>query len=432
MKLLTANEDWGQFPPSYYAASAPEAPDQPVLQGEIRADVCVIGGGFTGLSAALRLAELGYDVVLLEAHRIGWGASGRNGGQLGSGQRKEQPDLEKRYGLAFAKDLWRIAEGAKTAVKRLIDVHEIDCDLKPGIVHANHRARYDNETRAHVDHMGEVYDYPLRYLPPEELRSIVNSPRYSAGELDMDAAHLHPLKFARGLGAAARKAGVRIFEMSEVQSVGQGAPVVVKARSGSVVADAVVLGCNGYLDGLVESVARKVMPINNFIIATEPLSDAQAASILSHDYAVADSKFVVNYFRLSADRRLLFGGRESYGYRFPRDIKAFVRKAMVDIFPQTSKFRIDYGWGGTLAITTNRLPFLHRLAPDVYNASGYSGHGVGMATMSGRMVADAIDGKPLLFDIMSKADGFAFPGGRALRHPVLIAGMLWYSLMDRY
>jgi len=164
----------------------------------------------------------------------------------------------------------------------------------------------------------------------------------------MDAAHLHPLKFARGLGAAARKAGVRIFEMSEVQSVGQGAPVVVKARSGSVVADAVVLGCNGYLDGLVESVARKVMPINNFIIATEPLSDAQAASILSHDYAVADSKFVVNYFRLSADRRLLFGGRESYGYRFPRDIKAFVRKAMVDIFPQTSKFRIDYGWGGAL------------------------------------------------------------------------------------
>jgi len=304
VKLLTANEDWGQFPPSYYAASAPEAPDQPVLQGEIRADVCVIGGGFTGLSAALRLAELGYDVVLLEAHRIGWGASGRNGGQLGSGQRKEQPDLEKRYGLAFAKDLWRIAEGAKTAVKRLIDVHEIDCD------------------------------------PPEELRSIVNSPRYSAGELDMDAAHLHPLKFARGLGAAARKAGVRIFEMSEVQSVGQGAPVVVKARSGSVVADAVVLGCNGYLDGLVESVARKVMPINNFIIATEPLSDAQAASILSHDYAVADSKFVVNYFRLSADRRLLFGGRESYGYRFPRDIKAFVRKAMVDIFPQTSKFSL--------------------------------------------------------------------------------------------
>ncbi len=431
MRLLTANEDWGQFPPSYYAASAGQAVERAPLMGEIRADVCIVGGGFTGLSAALRLAELGYGVALLEAHRVGWGASGRNGGQLGSGQRREQSELEAAHGMNLAKDLWAIAESSKRLVKDLIARHDIDCGLKPGIIHANHRARYDAEAQELVAHMAQHYDYPLRYLPPDELRGFVNSPRYSAGVLDMDSAHLHPLKFARGLARAAQAAGVRIFEMSEVQKIEPGDPAVVSSKTGRVTADAVVLGCNGYLDGLSMPVARHVMPINNFIIATEPLEAAQAEAILSQDYAVADSKFVVNYFRLSEDKRLLFGGRESYGYRYPRDIKSFVRKAMVDIFPQTENLKIDYGWGGTLAITMNRMPYLHRPAGNIYNASGYSGHGVGMATMSGRIVADAIDGRPQEFETMSKVSGSAFPGGSKLRQPILVAAMLWYSLMDR-
>ena len=431
MKLLDANEQRGEFPPSYYAASAPNAPERPALAGDVRTDVCVIGGGFTGLSAALRLSELGYSVVLLEAHRVGWGASGRNGGQLGTGQRKEQPELEKSFGKDFARDLWDISEAAKALVKGLIEEHNIECGLKPGIIHANHRKRYDEETREYVDHMGAHYDYPLAYLPPEELRTYVKSPRYSAGVLDLDAAHLHPLKYARGLARATEATGVKIYEMSEVLSLDQTDPAIVRTKQGQVTADAVVLGCNGYLDGLMKPVARHVMPINNFIIATEPLDEVQVQSVLSHDYAVADSKFVVNYFRLSEDRRLLFGGRESYGYRFPRDIKSFVRKALVDIFPQTAGLKIDYGWGGTLAITTNRLPHLAQPASNIFNASGYSGHGVGMATMSGRMVADAIHGDRSRFDLMAKASGFPFPGGTSLRQPLLVAAMLWYSLLDR-
>ena len=431
MKLLTANEASGEFPPSFYVASAGEPPLRPTLTEDIRADVCVIGGGFTGLSAALHLAEQGFDTVLLEAHRVGWGASGRNGGQLGNGQRKEQPELEDMFGPEQARALWEVSKDACQRVKDLVERHEIECHLKPGIIHANHRARYDRDAQDHVAHMGEHYDYPLTYLPPGELRALVKSPKYSAGVLDMNAGHLHPLKYARGLARAAEDAGARIFELSEVVSVDRGDPVTIRTAQGRIRADYLVLGCNGYLDGLVEEVPRFVMPINNFIIATEPLSEAQAASILARDYAVADSKFVVNYFRFSEDRRLLFGGRESYGYRYPKNIKSFVRKAMVDIFPQTSDLRIDYGWGGTLAITMNRLPFLRRLAPNIFNASGYSGHGVGMATLAGQMIAEAIGGNSARFDSMSQIKAAGFPGGRKLRHPLLVAAMLWYSLRDR-
>lgn len=431
MKLLTANERWGEFPPSYYVASALPVPDRKRLNGDIRADVCVIGGGFTGLSAALHLAEAGLSVALLEAHRIGWGASGRNGGQLGAGQRKEQPELEAAYGMDQAKAMWEIARESVALVKDLVARHKIKCALKPGIIHANHRKRYDAEALELVDHMSRHYDYDLRFLPPDELAAEVRSPRYSAGVLDMEAGHLHPLQFARGLGTAAEVAGAQIFEMSEVLSIERGEKTAVRTAHGRVIADHVVLGCNGYLDGLEDRVGRHVMPINNFIIATERMDDAQMRAILAHEYAVADSKFVVNYFRFSQDRRLLFGGRESYGYRFPADIKSFVRKAMVDIFPQTEDLKIDYGWGGTLAITMNRLPYLRRLAPNVYNGSGYSGHGVGMATMSGRIMAEAILGQAGRFDVMSAIEAKGFPGGASLRSPLLVAAMLWYSLLDR-
>ncbi len=431
MKLLTANEPQGTFPPSFYVASAGDAKLRSQLKGDVRADVCIIGGGFTGLSAALRLAELGYETVLLEAHRIGWGASGRNGGQVGNGQRVEQPELEKLFGLDVAKTLWEISQNAKAAVAQLIETHGIDCHLKPGIIHTNHRKRYDAESEEFVAHMGEHYNYPLEFLSPERLREEVKSPKYSAGILDMNAGHLHPLKYARGLADAAERAGANIFEMSEATEVVRGSKVVVRTEDGQVTADFLVLGCNGYLDGLVSGVPRHVMPINNFIIATEPLTEMQASGILANDYAVADSKFVVNYFRFSEDRRLLFGGRESYGYRYPSDIKSFVRKAMVEIFPQTSDLKIDYGWGGTLAITMSRLPYLRRLAPNIYNSSGYSGHGVGMATLSGQMVADAINGHAAHFDVMSQIDASPFPGGMRLRHPLLVAAMLWYALRDR-
>lgn len=431
MKLLNANERWGEFPRSYYAASVPKAPQRPALSGSIKADVCIIGGGFTGLSAALHLASSGKKVVLLEAHRVGWGASGRNGGQLGSGQRKEQPELEAMYGLDAAHSMWDIAKESVYHVKKLISDHKIDCALKPGIIHANHRARYDREAQELVAHMSKTYNHPMQYLPPEELRNEVKSPRYSAGVLDMESAHLNPLKLALGLARAAEAAGVIIHELSEVLTLDQTSPAIVTTPHGKVRADFVVIGCNGYLDKLIGSVARNVMPINNFIIATEKLSVSQKEAVIANDFAVADSKFVVNYFRFSEDNRLLFGGRESYGYTYPSNIKNFVRKAMVGIFPQTAPFNIDYGWGGTLAITMNRLPYLRRIAPHIFNASGYSGHGVGMATMSGRIVAEAINGQADRFDVMARIEAKGFPGGSTMRHPLLIAAMLWYSILDR-
>ncbi len=432
MKLLTANEAQGVFPESYYVASAVPVPDRASLKGELRADVCVIGGGFTGLSAALHLAKAGYSVVLLEAHRVGWGASGRNGGQLGSGQRIDQPDLEAAYGEDAARAMWDIARESVALVKSLVAEHKIKCDLKPGIIHANHRKRYDKGALELVDHMSRHYNYDLQYLPPDQLRDEVKSPRYSAGVLDAEAGHLHPLQLARGLATAADVAGAQIFEMSEVLSIEEGKRPVVATATGRVSCDFVVLGCNGYLDKLIEPVASKVMPINNFIVATERLNAQQQRAMIANDYAVADSKFVVNYFRFSADGRLLFGGKESYGYRYPADIKSFVRKAMVDIFPQSSDLKIEYGWGGTLAITMSRLPFLRRLGSSIYNASGYSGHGVGMATMSGKLIAEAIQGQSERFDVMAAIEAAGFPGGPAWRHPLLVAAMLWYSLRDRF
>ncbi len=433
VKLLSANEDWGVFPNSYYAATASSASPREKLDGGRKADVCIVGGGFTGLSAALHLAQAGFDVVLLEAHRIGWGASGRNGGQLGTGQRKEQPELEAEFGLPQAKAMWDIATESVELVKNLIETNTIACDLKPGIIHANHRARFDTETALYAEHMREIYGHPITYLSPSELREEVKSPRYSGGTYDPVAAHLHPLKFAQGLAEAAEAAGARFYELSEVIAIDQGphARTKVKTRSGDVNARHVLLACNGYLNDLEPSIGAKVMPINNFIIATEPLDAEIASGILANDYAVADSKFVVNYFRFSDDKRLLFGGGESYGYRFPKDIKGFVRRAMVDIFPQTKDLRIDYGWGGTLAITMNRLPHLKRVTSSTYSASGYSGHGVGMATMSGKIIADAIAGDASKFDVMAAIQAKDFPGRGAMRQPLLVAAMLWYALRDR-
>ena len=428
--LLDANDKAGGYPQSYYAASVAQPDACAALSGDIRADVCVIGAGFTGLSAALHLAGAGADVALIDAHLAGWGASGRNGGQLGSGQRVEQPELEKMVGRDNARAMWEIAEKAKSLVHDLCVDHAIACDLKPGIIHVNHRARYDCESLHLVEHMQRHYAYNLTYLAPDDCREIVRSPSYSAGVLDEGAGHLHPLKFALGLRKAALGAGVRLYENTRAVSVDADAGVV-QTQTGAIQAEHIVLAGNGYLEGLAGEVERHVMPINNYIIATEPLSEAQVAGILSRDVAVADSKFVVNYFRLSDDRRLLFGGRESYGYRFPADIAGFVRKAMIGIFPQTREIGVDYGWGGTLAITMNRIPFLRKLASRVWNASGYSGHGVAMATMSGKLSADAIRGQTGGFDVMASVDVPPFPGGPKFRSPLLVAAMLWYSLRDR-
>ena len=428
LKLLHANDRAGEYPASWYAQTAPSLPPFPPLAGKVKADICVVGAGYTGLSAALHLAEAGFDVVLLEAQRVGFGASGRNGGQLGSGQRMGQDGLEKAVGRADAHKLWEMAETAKTLVKGLIAKHGIDCHLKPGVAEACFTAREMRQEHEYAVRLRDVYGYTqIETHDADAFRAICPSPAYHGGTLDKGAAHLHPLAYALGLARAADAAGVRICEGSEVTGI-EGTRV--RTTQGEVAAEHVILACNGYLDGLEPRISKRVMPINNFIIATQPLGDA-AARVLAQDVAVADTKFVVNYFRLSHDKRLLFGGGESYGYRFPTDIKAVVRKPMLEIFPHLKNVPIDYAWGGTLAITMNRMPHFMRVAPGVLSASGYSGHGVGSATHAGLLMAQAVQGQAEGFDLMARVPSPGFPGGAALRSPLLALAMTWYAMRDR-
>lgn len=431
LNLLFSNDVRGALPDSWYAATANKATRFAPLAGDTNADVCVVGAGYTGLSAALHLAEAGFDVVLLEAHRIGFGASGRNGGQLGSGQRMDQDDLERMMGAAQADQLWHLAENAKALVKRLIARHGINCDLKPGVAQTGSSRAEVRAIHEYGDHLATRYGYEdLEILDEEKCQALCPSPDYKGGLLDWGAAHLHPLNYALGLGQAAAAAGARIHEATHVQAIEQGAKVVLNTEHGRVTAGHAILACNGYLGGLAPRVAAKVMPINNFIAATEPLG-ARTAQVLTQDIAVADSKFVVNYFRLSGDSRLLFGGGESYGYRFPRDIGALVRRPMERIFPHLRDIPIDYAWGGTLAITLRRMPYLARVAPNILSASGYSGHGVGTATHAGQLMALAIQGNAEGFDTMAAVPAPAFPGGGAFRTPLLALAMSWFALRDR-
>ncbi|CTQ53418.1 Gamma-glutamylputrescine oxidoreductase [Roseibium album] len=435
LDLLTANDTPGQHAPSYYAATANHQTSHAPLEGELNCDVCVVGGGYTGLSAALHLAERGMNVALLEANKIGWGASGRNGGQVGSGQRVEQTVLEERHGKSHAKLLWELAEDSKTIVRSLIARHDISCDYTPGILHADHRKSFVEESRDYVEHLRLVYGYEdIRFIDGDEIGEHVGSPRYHGGSLDMGAGHLHPLNFALGLGRAALSAGAKIYEETKVTGIdGLGQQrVTIKTGNGEVRANHLILACNGYLGSLDRQTAAHVMPINNFIIATEPFSESEASEIIPNNIAVADSKFVINYFRMSADRRLLFGGGENYGYRFPEDIKSFVQRPMLDIFPQLEDAEIDYGWGGTLAITPKRMPYFARLAPNALTATGYSGHGVAMATLGGQVLAEAIAGTAGRFDAFEKLNIPSFPGGDRLRFPLLVLAMTWFSLRDRF
>lgn len=427
LDVLTANDRPGEHAPSWYAATANAMPDHPPLQGEAHADVCIVGAGYSGLSAALHLRERGYDVVVLDAHRVGWGASGRNGGQLGSGQRVAQADLEARLGREKARILWDLAEESKTLAKSLINRHAINCDLRPGVLEAMHRPGFERDAREEVALLNDHYNYPhARFVERNEIRAMVASEGYHSGILDTDAAHLHPLNYALGLAHAAAQTGVRLHEHTRVTRVTTGR---VETAKGTVTAPHILLACNGYLCGLEGSVAARVMPINNFIAATAPLPDP--AALIRDDVAVCDSRFVVNYFRLSRDGRLLFGGGESYGYRFPADIAAKVRKPMLEVFPHLADTRIDHAWGGTLAITMDRLPHFARPAPGILSVSGYSGHGVGMATLAGKLASEAIAGQAERFDILATIPRPRFPGGAALRTPLLTLAMIWYGLRDR-
>jgi len=432
-KLVQDRSDSDDYPHSYYQASQNRSVELTPLDGSRRADVCIIGAGYTGLSSALHLAQRGYDVVLLEARKPGWGASGRNGGQLCSGQRKDQDELTAMVGTDTARQFWELAEAAKNLSRQLIAEHGIDCDLKPGIAHPNHKPGYAHGTEAYVDFLRRQYDYQqIEYLKPDAMAELVGSASYFGGSLDMGAGHLHPLNYALGLADAALTAGARIYQSTIVEGFTEGSPNRIITNQGVVEADSVVLACNGYLGKLEPRVAGKIMPINNFIIATEPLSETQLEEINPRDVAISDSRFVVNYYRLSADKRMLFGGGENYGQNFPRDIANFVRKPMLQVYPQLEDSRIDYAWGGTLAVTLNRMPHFGRLGNNnTYHAQGYSGQGVAIATLAGKLIAEAIAGEAERFDLFGKIPTRSYPGGDLLRWPGMVLGMSYYALRDR-
>lgn len=429
MDLLTANDRQGAYPASYYAATAAPLDPFPAAGGDMVCDVCVVGAGYSGLTAALHLAQAGYDVVLLDAQRVGFGASGRNGGQVGTGQRIGQDKLEKMTGRENARHLWDLSLESVALVRDLVQRHKMDCGWADGIIEADHRARDVPHSHEYAEKMRIEYGYDkITPLSRDDIRSHIGSRAYHGGTLDIGGGHLHPLRYALGLARAARDAGVRIFENSKVTRIDHD-PVTVHTETAQISAGFAILGCNGYLGALNGDVAARVMPINNFIAATEPLENP--ASLIRDNHAVADSKFVINYFRLSEDKRMLFGGGESYGYTFPRDIAATVRKPMLQIFPQLSDTKIEYAWGGTLGITLNRMPHFARLSDTVLSVSGYSGHGVAMATLGGKLAAQAVQGQAEKFDLFANVPSPRFPGGPRLRTPLLVLAMLWYSLRDR-
>ncbi|PRX35180.1 gamma-glutamylputrescine oxidase [Meinhardsimonia xiamenensis] len=432
MNLLDANDRPGAYPESWYAASAVLPAPRPRLEDSLNAEICVIGGGYTGLSAALHLARRDHDVVLIEAQRVGFGASGRNGGQVGSGQRLDQIELERRLGADDARKLWQLGEDAKALVRGLVDELGIDARWRPGVAHVDERASGVTHAHALAEKLARDYGYEkVEPLDEQAVRALIGSRRFRGGLIDWGAGHIHPLRFALGLAQGAEAAGARLFERTRALRISErDGRRVVTCDGGEISAEHVVVAANGYLGGLEPHVARRVMPINNFIVATEPLGE-RAQEILARDIAVADGRFVVSYWRLSEDGRLLFGGGESYGYRFPADIAAIVRKPMLRIYPQLAGTRIDYAWGGTLAITRTRLPAFFCPRPAVWSASGYSGHGVALATLAGRILADAIEGEDAAFRLMGQVLPPPFPGGRALRSPLLALAMGWFGLRDR-
>ncbi|MCV2873549.1 FAD-binding oxidoreductase [Defluviimonas sp. WL0050] len=431
MDILYANDRAGEYPRSWYADTAEAPGPYPEAAGDLSCDVCVVGAGFTGLSAALHLALRGFDVTLLDAHRVGWGASGRNGGQVGTGQRLDQEDLEKMVGLDHARALWDLAQESVALTKSLAAEHSPEAAFAPGIIHACHRARYVPHSRDYAEKMARDYNYDLiRPLDRDEMRAMVGSTAYHGGDIDMGGGHLHPLRYAFGLARAAHSKGVRIFERSKVTGIAEGTPATITTDKAKITARHVVLACNGYLGHLNSRVATRVMPINNFIVATEPMTADQQESLIKGNHAVADTKFVINYFRFSEDHRLLFGGAESYGYRFP-DIAKLVRKPMLEIYPQLRDIKVTHAWGGTLGITLNRMPHFERLTGNILSASGYSGHGVAMATLGGKLAAEAIAGQAERFDLMAQVPTRAFPGGVTFRWPLLVLGMVWFSLRDK-
>jgi gamma-glutamylputrescine oxidase len=421
----------GSHAPSYYAASANPFPDQPRLVEDIDADVVVVGGGFTGLSAALHCAEAGFSVVLLEAGQISCAASGRNGGQLIPGLRWGAVELAERFGADTARHLLEVANSAGNLVRERIARHAIACDLRQGHFHAAVKPAHLDAMRRELAMLERLTGYRgASIIERGGVCDQVAGGDYLGGLFDANGGHFHPLNYALGLAGAAMAAGVRIFEHSPVTAIEHGAPVIATTAEGQVTAGHGVLACDAMMDSIDRPLGRMTMPIANYNVATLPLSPDRAAALIPSGAAISDSRFVLNYFRLSADHRLIFGGGEKYSRRPPADIAAFVRPYLEGVFPQLKGVGIDYAWGGMVGVTLNRLPHFGRIGNSFF-AHGWSGHGALLTTLAGKLIAEAMQGSAGGFDLFAALPHRPFPGGPLLRHPLSVLGMLWYALRDR-
>lgn len=417
---------------SWYQESLGERPEYPALDGSVAVDVAIIGGGYTGLQAAYNLAKRGASVALIEASRFGDGASGRNGGQLGTGQRAWPDEQEKELGYERAKALFDLAENAKRHLLEFAEIHGIDMDYTPGQMNVSHKRDYEKDYRNAAEVLATRYNYPhVRFMDRRETTERLGSSRYHHGVRDMGTGHIHPLKLLAGLARVAAQAGAGIYEMTPAKAMRQqGGRTLIDTPRGTITADRVLIATNAYIGNLEPQTAAHVMPIRSFIGATEPL-DA-FPNILPNSEAVADSRFVVRYFRKSRDNRLLFGGREAYTADSPRDISTHIRRQITEIYPDLKDIRITHGWGGSVGITMPRKPFVRDVMPGVTSIGGFSGHGVMLSNYSGKMYADAVAGNSSDLDILRELKVPPFPGGARFRSPLLFLALTWYALRDRF
>lgn len=414
---------------SYYAASANELTDFAPLDGAVKADVCVIGAGFTGISTALHLAERGYDVHVVEANKVGWGASGRNGGQMIGGIAGEKAML-KHHGAEIAGLLWEMRWAGNEIIRQRVQQYGIQCDLKAGYLDVAIKDRHVRALREEYEYLkNNNFPHEFQIMSRQETRELIGTDAYIGALKIMGNGHLHPLNLCVGEAQAAVQQGATIYEQSPVLDIEKSATPRVITENGSVSADFVVLAGNAY-QFLDKRLRSQLFPVNSFIIATEPLSDELIAEINPEDLAVCDPNFILEYFRLSADKRLLFGGRINYFGDDPEVIKMNLKPRMCRIYPQLANIRIDYAWGGTIGVTLSRVPQMGRIAPNIIYSQGYSGHGVNVTHLAGQILADAIAGTLERFDVFARIKPITVPGSGVFSKQMVALGMVYYRLRD--
>jgi gamma-glutamylputrescine oxidase len=418
---------------SYYEASVTRPDPATALGDQISADICVVGAGFAGLSAALELRAKGFSVVVLEAKTAGWGASGRNGGQAIVGYASDDA-IEAQFGTDDARRAWQITVEAMQLLRSRIAEHAIDCEFVPGFMSVAVNEKKGRKLAQASDNMARRYGYQTQAISAADMPQWIASKRFHSGSFDAQSGHLHPLKYCLGLAAAARAAGVHIYENSPVTDVVRGSKPLVKTAQGSVSCQFVVLAGNVYLNAFGKAVApelaRRIMPVGTYIVATEPMGKERADALIQQRAAVCDTNFVLDYFRPTADHRMLFGGRVSYSAATPVNLVGSMRQRMLDVFPQLSDLKLPYAWGGFVDITMNRGPDFGRLGDNIYYLQGFSGHGLALTGMAGKLVAESIAGQAERFDLLARIKHRPFPGGKLMRTPALVLGMLYYQLKD--